>query len=247
MKHWLFPFSNQVVAVSLFVLLFGSHNAIAGDSQIPGVDDKFSALIGRCAVTVHPQTMAAVISAESRGNQFAIADAGPVALPWAQRKALVRSYYPASLEAAVSIATELVEKGHTVSLGLSQINDRNLARYGVSIREVFDPCVNVSVGGRILTDFYTKAVRRFGQNSVALQAALSGYNSGDWSRGAKDGYVDLVYKQVGKPLSIKSTVVVPGITASASAAVVRQATPKAFDGGRKFGMSSRDFVVTENP
>ena len=218
----------------------------SASGQVKGVDEKFSSLIARCAPTVHPETMAAVISAESRGNQFAIADAGPVALPWSQRKHLVRSHYPESLEAAVATASELVRKGHTVSLGLSQINDRNLSRYGVSIRDVFDPCVNVSVGGRILTDFYTRAVVKFGQNAAALQAALSGYNSGDWVRGARDGYVGLVYKQVGKPLAIKTSGMVPALRAmpSLTGAIV-QASTSPMVGGREFAMSSRAFVVTE--
>jgi type IV secretion system protein VirB1 len=225
-----------------FMLLVAS----SASSQVAGVDAKFSSLIARCAPTVHPETMAAVISAESRGNQFAIADAGPVALPWSQRKHLVRSHYPDSLDVAVATATELVRKGHTVSLGLSQVNDRNLSRYGISIRDVFDPCVNVSVGGRILTDFYTRAVTKFGQNAAALQAALSGYNSGDWVRGARDGYVGLVYKQVGKPLSIKTSGVVPALraTSSLTGGVVRTLTVPV-TGKREFAMSSRAFVLNE--
>jgi hypothetical protein len=114
----------------------------AADAPIAGVSPDLSLLIARCAPTVHPETMAAVISAESRGQQYAIADAGPKNMPWAQRKGLVRSYYLASLEDAVATATGLIASGHTVSLGITQVNDRNLASLGISLRDIFDPCTN---------------------------------------------------------------------------------------------------------
>jgi type IV secretion system protein VirB1 len=194
--------------------------------------------------------MSAVISAESRGYQFAIADAGPVALPWSQRKSMVRSFYLDSLEASVAKATELIRNGHTVSIGLAQVNDRNLARYGVSIREVFDPCLNVSVGGRILTDFYLKALAKFGSQQKALHAALSAYNSGDWVRGAKDGYVNSVYKQVGRPLTMRGG----GPLSNGAAASVESLTvprPVVFSGvkgtsGIPYGASPRAFLMESN-
>lgn len=214
-------------------------------SQVVGVDDQLAAMIERCAPTVHPETMAAVIGAESRGQQFAIADAGPVALPWSQRKHLVRSHYMGSQTAAVEKATELVANGHTVSLGLAQVNDRNLSKYGVTIRDMFDPCTNISVGSKILTAFYVKAVRRFGQTPAALHAALSAYNSGDWVRGAKDGYVGLVYRQVGRPLAMKQRSVVPAMNAAPSpgrTTVASQTKPTVRP--VEFAMSARDFIVS---
>lgn len=236
-----------IIRCSLTVIASGVI-AMLGNGQaqaqvvVPGVDPELSALIARCAPTVHPETMAAVVSAESRGHQFAIADAGPVKLPWAQRKALVRSIYPGSLQEAVSTAQALIANGHTVSLGVAQVNDRNLARMGVSIRDMFDPCMNIAVGGKILTNFYEKAVTKFGNGPAALQAALSAYNSGDWSRGAKDGYVALVYKQLGKPLSIRAERFVPRMTQ----ATVAQAAPQQEPANqRTFTMKVSNFSVAE--
>lgn len=163
-----------------------------------------TALLSRCAPSVHPETMAAVVSAESRGHQFAIADAGPKDMPWSQRKALVRSFYFGSAQEAATKANALIAAGHTVSLGPAQINDRNLARLGLSVESVFEPCTNLAAGGRILTDFYQKAEKEFGPGVRALRAALSAYNSGNWLRGEKDGYVDLVIRQVGKPLALQT-------------------------------------------
>lgn len=206
-----------------------------------GVSPELSGLISRCAPTVHPETMAALISAESRGHQYALADAGPLNLPWAQRKHLVRSYYFSSLDEAVEMAEGLIARGHTVSLGLTQVNDRNLAGLGVSIREVFDPCVNLSAGGKIVTEFYGKAVRQFGPGPRALRAAISAYNSGDWSRGERDGYVSLVFKQRGKPLELKSDGVVRSgvrrVNYGGSSGLRSEKTLK------DFSMAGRDFEI----
>ena len=231
-----FPKCEKLVAFCLLAL--GGLPAFAqgdgGGVGVAGVDAYFANLISRCAPTVHPETMAAVISAESRGHQFAIADAGPVRLPWAQRKSMVRSFYPDSLESAVATASALIRDGHTVSLGLAQVNDRNLARYGLSVRDVFDPCTNVAVGGKILTDFYVRAVKTFGPTQAALFASISAYNSGDWVRGAKDGYVGLVYKQVGRPLAIAAS------SSSSKAVHVRKLKQQA-DGLRGYGQARSVF------
>lgn len=211
----------KIAAALLGALALLAHGSSHAQETVPGVDPELAALLARCAPTVHPETMAAVVSAESRGHQFAIADAGPVKLPWSQRKALVRSFYPRTTIEAVKAAETLIANGHTVSLGVAQVNDRNLARLGVSIKDMFDPCTNVAAGGKILTDFYTRAVKKFGNGPSALHAALSAYNSGDWVRGAKDGYVDLVYKQVGKPLAIRQERSVPRLSARTGAAPTR--------------------------
>jgi hypothetical protein len=161
------------------------------------------ALLARCAPNVHPETMRAVLSAESRGNVLAVADAGPVALPWSKRKHMVRSHYPNTLPEAVTLVTDLLARGHTVSMGLLQINDRNLPRLGLSVSNIFEPCTNVKAGAAILTEMYERAVKQYGVGAKALRAALSGYNSGSFVRGEADGYVDLVFNQVGRPLVLR--------------------------------------------
>lgn len=200
---------HNVRRFGLAIAFFGMVSIQSVNAQVPavpGVDPALAALLTRCAPQVHPETMAAIVSAESRGHQFAIADAGPVHLPWAQRKHLVRSLYPSSLEEAMRTAQSLIANGHTVSLGVAQVNDRNLRRLGLSLRDLFEPCQNIAAGAAILTEFYIRAESKFGKGTPkALRAALSAYNSGDWLRGERDGYVDLVYKQVGKPLAIRTT------------------------------------------
>ncbi|WP_304350875.1 lytic transglycosylase domain-containing protein [Comamonas testosteroni] len=250
--------------------LASAPSGLASQEQgVAGLDPVLGELIARCAPTVHPETMAAVISAESRGHQFAIADAGPVHLPWSQRKSMVRSLYPSTVEEAVATAQSLISRGHTVSLGVGQVNDRNLARMGVSVKDMFDPCLNLSAAAKILTDFYERAVKKFGNGPGTLQAALSAYNSGDWTRGARDGYVNLIYQQVGRPLALRSQRVVPKLSGtspktpipvavSAPAATGMSAVryspttqrpsarvPREFGGQREFTMKASNFSVAE--
>ena len=231
-----------VIVVTL-VCCFGQHGTYAAESALPGISPEMWNLLARCAPTVHPETMAAVISAESRGHQFAIADAGPVSLPWSQRKSMVRSFYFGTAQEAAEKANELIAAGHTVSLGPAQINDRNLRPLGLSVESVFDPCTNVAAGGQILTNFYQRAAKQFGSGGRALRAALSAYNSGDWLRGEKDGYVDLVVRQVGRPLTLRTgtqTIATAGQQQSQWRKVGRVGNQE-----RAFALVSREFVVSE--
>lgn len=217
-------------AMGAIVLLL-SGSALAG---VQGVSPELSAMLAQCAPSVHPETMAAIVSAESRGHRYAIADAGPRNLPWAKRKKLVRSFYESSLDSAVARVNGLLAQGHTVSMGPAQVNDRNLPALGMTVRDAFDSCKNVAAGGRILTVFYVEAAKQYGPGSRALRAALSAYNSGSFVRGEKDGYVDLVFKQRGKPLELKTGA---GITTRVAAPVVPQGVQ------RDFTMVSNEFVA----
>lgn len=231
----------------MLIFLFISKDVNA--REIAGVHMDLSKLIFQCAPTVAPETMAAIISAESRGSIFAIADAGPVHLPWEQRKKMVRSFHMGSVDQAVEKAEGLLARGHTVSLGLAQINDRNLKKYGVSVRQIFDPCTNISIGGKILTEIYSRAVRKFGSGAAALNAAFSAFNSGDWHRGERDGYVSLVYKQVGRPLIMTATARRPIGTSqgrkSSEKKIVSYSHKKdnSDNSERSFTMTSREFII----
>ena len=75
-----------------------------------------------------------------------------------------------------------------------------------------------------------------------MNAALSAYNSGDWERGARDGYVNLIYKQVGKPLALRTERVVPRITRTAAVAADTRAEQT---NERAFTMKATNFSVAE--
>lgn len=151
----------------------------------------------QCGSIVHVDTLRALIKTESKNNPYAIADAGPVTLPWRIRKGMVRSFYPTSRGEAIQIARQLMADGHTVSLGLTQLNDRNFSAFGISLEDAFEPCTNIKHGTQLFAHYYFEALQKFTDVPQALSAALSKYNSGDFYRGKNEGYVDLIYKHAG--------------------------------------------------
>lgn len=171
------------------------------------------ALVQQCAPGVGPVTMQAIIKTESAGHVFALADAGPAHLPWSQRKSMVRSFYPATVDDAEKTVNALVAKGHIVAIGLTQVNVKNLPSLGYTVRQVLDPCTNIAAGAKILSNFYASALKRLGtgDKQQALLAAISAYWSGDFQRGFTGGYVQQVVKNAGLDVKLK----IPNLAAGA--------------------------------
>lgn len=129
-----------------------------------------------CSPGVATQTMAGLIQRESGWQEYAIGD-----------NTARRSYFPANYYEAVSIVVRLRAQGHSLDVGLAQINsDANWAAYGLTPYNVFDPCRNVSVGAQILSNNYREALRYYAPGDDALSHALSEYNSGQFT--ASMGY-----------------------------------------------------------
>lgn len=140
----------------------------------------FVALAPGCAPSVHVETLAAVAHAESRFDSLAIND-----------NTSGRRYRPPSLDQAVKIASALVQRRHSLDLGLMQVNSANLQRLGLNVSDAFDVCRSMAAGARVLTDFY----RRQSVSGVAeraLHRAVSSYNTGSAERGFTNGYVGRV-------------------------------------------------------
>jgi type IV secretion system protein VirB1 len=131
-----------------------------------------SALIARCAPGVGPVTMSAVVVHESGAHPYAIGD-----------NTARRSYFPHDAFAATRLARTLLAAGHNVDLGYAQINSSNLAPYGLDVARALEPCTNVATGSRILRAAYAGARSHFGAGQVALEHALSAYNSGGYYAG----------------------------------------------------------------
>lgn len=138
--------------------------------------------IRACAPNVHPETLAAIVDVESGAWPYAIHD-----------NDTKRSYFPTTYDDAVALATDLVGRGHSVDLGLGQINSGNLPGLRISIAQVFEPCINLWAADRILSGAWSDAVRYFGTraaqshpNTIVLYA-ISAYNSN--SLFASPGYV----------------------------------------------------------
>jgi type IV secretion system protein VirB1 len=149
--------------------------------------------------------MQAIIKTESAGHPYDLADAGPANLPWSQRKNMVRSLHPTSGQEAARMVADLVAKGHIVAIGLTQINVQNLPSLGLTVDQVLDPCTNIAAGAKILTSFYSSALKKLGttDKQAALQAAISAYWSGDFERGFSGGYVQQVINNAGLAVELK--------------------------------------------
>jgi type IV secretion system protein VirB1 len=94
-----------------------------------------------------------------------------------------------------------------------QVNNRNLPALGYTVEQVLDdPCTNIRAGAAVLTADYAAAVRTHGEGQLALQAALSAYNTGDFYRGFANGYVARYYGPGGAPALTSR---VPSVAATA--------------------------------
>lgn len=159
-------------------------------------------LIARCAPMVDAETLGAIVQAESSGHVFVLSDDGPARLPWHQRKSMIRSIYPGSAREAADIAHQLIGDGHLVGIGLTQINSQNLSGLGVTVEQLLDPCTNLAVGARLLRSLYQKALRmgKYPTPDQALGAAVSAYNTGNFTDGISNGYVSKVLTNMAKGL-----------------------------------------------
>ena len=140
---------------------------------------EFALLAQECAPHVHVSTLAAIVRHESAGNPFAIGVNGGVRLP----------RQPRNKSEAVATAEWLKANGYDFDAGVGQINVRNLGWLGMSIEDLFDPCTNLKGAATVLGDCYRRAVPKYGEGQAALHAALSCYNTGNFSTGFKNGYV----------------------------------------------------------
>lgn len=157
--------------------------------------DSTPALIQRCAPNVAPQTISAVMRTESGGN--------PLAININYKKGrLARK--PHSMVEAIGWSKWLIERGYNIDMGLMQINSRNMARFGMTVEQIFDPCTNIYVGSLILTENYVRASDKYGKGQNALFASLSAYNTGHFQRGFRNGYVHRVVRNASQPVTIKS-------------------------------------------
>ncbi|MEI6706031.1 MAG: lytic transglycosylase domain-containing protein [Methylococcales bacterium] len=165
----------------------------------------FMILAYECAPWVAVQTIAAIIKTESEFNPLAIGVNGDIKL----------SRQPNSKEEAVSTAKWLIANGYNIDLGLGQINSANLSKTGLTVDEIFDPCINITTTATILKDNYQAASREITNQQAALYAALSAYNTGSFTRGISNGYVQKIINNVSgttEPFQIVPELIKPNTT-----------------------------------
>lgn len=144
----------------------------------------FITLAAQCAPAVAPETLSAIVTRESRQNPYAIGINGPYRL----------SRQPTDASEAAELAKRLIALGWSIDLGLAQINSTNLNKLGLTVDQAFQPCANLNASQTLLRECYGLAAKRHGLGQAALQAALSCYNTGDFTRGVANGYVASIYK-----------------------------------------------------
>jgi type IV secretion system protein VirB1 len=143
----------------------------------------FADLMQQCAPQVSPVLMHALVRTESTWRPFAI---GLDATQGSVKQ-------PKTLEEAVATAKSLEATGRKFSVGLAQIHISNVARYGLTWEQAFDPCTNLSIAQKVLWSFFHNASARGYKGVSAVWAALRGYNSGAVDRGVSDDYANKIF------------------------------------------------------
>ncbi|GLX91878.1 transglycosylase [Pseudomonas fragi] len=120
-------------------------------------------LLLSCAATVHPDTIRDVAWVESRLNPYAIGVVGGDGI------------MPRTKAEAIARVKELEDGKKSYSVGLMQIHKGNFEQYGMTAEKLFEPCTNLAVFERIITDCYVRG--------KSLPRALSCYYSGNFETG----------------------------------------------------------------
>ena len=136
-------------------------------------------LLTTCAPNVAPSTMVAIVAVESSGNPYVLHD-----------NTSHRSYAPRDYANALATAQALIRQGHSVDVGIAQVNSGNFAVLHTTVGDMHDPCPNLRVASRILADNYADARAVFPEPGRALWHAISAYNTGSLYAGK--AYVDRV-------------------------------------------------------
>jgi type IV secretion system protein VirB1 len=143
-----------------------------------------SQLLAHCAPQVGARTMGAIVSVESGGDPLAIHD-----------NTDRRSLHAPTARVAASWASYFIARGHSVDLGIAQINNANLPRLGMSVDQAFDACDNLHGAATILSYDYGHATQVFGPGQYALRHALAAYNTGSLFAGR--AYVEKILAAAG--------------------------------------------------
>jgi type IV secretion system protein VirB1 len=143
------------------------------------MDAAFVDLAHSCAPSVEVETLAAVVSLESRFEALHIRIKG--APPLGAR--------PASKGEAVAIATSLMAEHQDIQLGLGGIGVRELQKLNLTISDAFDPCLNLQATATLLDGYYRLAYRA-GADSARAETVMvrSYYGRNDPTAAAMDTY-----------------------------------------------------------
>ena len=189
----------------------------------------------QCAPSVAPGTLLTFAQAESGLDPLALHD-----------NATGGSLQSRTKEQAVALASRLIGMGHSVDLGILQINSRNLPWLGLSVADAFELCPAMRASARILHAAYDPCVDAGGEPQRCLREAASAYNTGTTTRGFENGYV--------RRIATVAERVIPEIrlatgetlkpSSNRPAEPVQQAAPAARDVRSRPAASGRELVFT---
>jgi type IV secretion system protein VirB1 len=138
-----------------------------------------TALLQTCAPNVTPATMHAIVTVESGGDPWVLND---------NTTGIVHK--PRSYAEALSTERDLIGRGHSVDVGIAQVNSSNFAGYHLTPAAALMPCQNLIVGSAILANAYRWSLATYGDQRQALWGSVSAYNTGSLTAGGR--YVNLV-------------------------------------------------------
>jgi type IV secretion system protein VirB1 len=124
------------------------------------------ALATACQTATDPMTILGIAAHESALDPLIIHD-----------NADNHKYSPTTKAEAVRFAHALTGIGHSIDIGLMQINSANFSWLGLTIEAAFDPCKSVEAGAKVLI-------------------AFSRYNTGNPSAGISNGYAQKVVASI---------------------------------------------------
>ena len=143
-----------------------------------------------CAPMVQVQTLAGVVSLESRFQPFAIRiNSGP---PLATQ--------PASKAEAIEVATSLIAGHQDIQIGVGGIAIEELQKLKLSVADAFDPCLSLKATATLLDGYYRAALREGDPAKAESLMLQSYYGRDDPSLGAMVRYDEQV-RQEAKRLS----------------------------------------------
>src|SRR6266478_361103 len=187
----------RIILATLFALAGTASCAQTGTANLNTKisPTSFRTLAQSCAANVPVSTLEAIARTESAFYPYALSINRPHQLAHRQgwsRGTITLERQPASLEEAIAWTKWLLAQGITVSIGLLQVNSEQAALLHLTPEELFDPCTNLRSGAAFLSVTYAETARIQGEGFVALDSALSYYNTGSPTAGLTNGYVHQV-------------------------------------------------------
>ena len=147
--------------------------------------ETFRIMAARCAPAVQARTLYAVAVTESDLDPWALHD-----------NTTGISEDEQTFDAALVDAQSWVGLGHSVDIGLMQVNSGNLSALNMTVRTALDPCASMAGGAAVLQAAYGGADTP-ADRQAALLVALSRYNTGSPLRGILNGYARRVLANAG--------------------------------------------------